>query len=52
MQIKLDKIKGSTWRSINFNNNILKKFKKKKGVNWELNPGPLAPKARIIPLDH
>jgi hypothetical protein len=25
---------------------------KKLGVNWELNPGPLAPKARIIPLDH
>ena len=23
-----------------------------KGLNWELNPGPLAPKARIIPLDH
>ena len=20
--------------------------------NWESNPGPLAPKARIIPLDH
>ena len=24
----------------------------KKGRNWESNPGPLAPKARIIPLDH
>ena len=22
------------------------------GQNWESNPGPLAPKARIIPLDH
>jgi hypothetical protein len=22
-----------------------------KGLFWELNPGPLAPKARIIPLD-
>ncbi len=22
------------------------------GDNWESNPGPLAPKARIIPLDH
>ena len=25
---------------------------RKKGQNWESNPGPLAPKARIIPLDH
>ena len=24
---------------------------KKKGLFWELNPGPLAPEARIIPLD-
>jgi hypothetical protein len=24
----------------------------KKGLDRELNPGPLAPKARIIPLDH
>ena len=24
----------------------------RKGQNWESNPGPLAPKARIIPLDH
>ena len=22
------------------------------GLNRDLNPGPLAPKARIIPLDH
>ena len=22
-----------------------------KGLFWELNPGPLAPKARIMPLD-
>ena len=29
------------------NNNI-----KKKGPSWELNPGPPAPKAGIIPLDH
>ena len=27
-------------------------FQKKNGVNWELNPGPPAPKAGIIPLDH
>ena len=25
---------------------------KKSGLNRDLNPGPLAPKARIIPLDH
>ena len=25
---------------------------KNKGLSWQLNPGPLAPKARIIPLDH
>ena len=25
---------------------------KKAGLNRDLNPGPLAPKARIIPLDH
>ena len=25
---------------------------KKIGLNRDLNPGPLAPKARIIPLDH
>jgi hypothetical protein len=24
----------------------------KRGLNRDLNPGPLAPKARIIPLDH
>ena len=27
-------------------------FGKKRGLNRDLNPGPLAPKARIIPLDH
>ena len=26
--------------------------KQKLGLNRDLNPGPLAPKARIIPLDH
>ena len=26
--------------------------RKKFGLNRDLNPGPLAPKARIIPLDH
>ena len=26
--------------------------KDKNGLNRDLNPGPLAPKARIIPLDH
>ena len=26
--------------------------KSKNGLNRDLNPGPLAPKARIIPLDH
>ena len=25
---------------------------KKDGLNRDSNPGPLAPKARIIPLDH
>ena len=24
---------------------------RRKGLFWELNPGPLAPEARIIPLD-
>ena len=38
-------------------NNIIKMFGKKKrkknnGLSRDLNPGPLAPKARIIPLDH
>lgn len=28
------------------------KYPPKKGPNWELNPGPLAPKASIILLDH
>ena len=28
------------------------KMKKKCGLSRDLNPGPLAPKARIIPLDH
>ena len=32
--------------------NILLKNKKRCGLNRDLNPGPLAPKARIIPLDH
>ena len=26
-------------------------FKQKSGLVWESNPGPLAPEARIIPLD-
>ena len=30
----------------------LKKLESKNGLNRDLNPGPLAPKARIIPLDH
>ena len=30
----------------------LKKLEQKNGLNRDLNPGPLAPKARIIPLDH
>ena len=30
----------------------LTKEKDKTGLNRDLNPGPLAPKARIIPLDH
>ena len=29
-----------------------KNKKNNTGAYWELNPGPLAPKARIIPLDH
>ena len=32
-------------------NNDLKN-KKEIGLSRDLNPGPLAPKARIIPLDH
>ena len=28
------------------------KISLKNGLNRDLNPGPLAPKARIIPLDH
>ena len=32
-------------KKYNYSNSIL-------GQNWESNPGPLAPKARIIPLDH
>ena len=27
-------------------------LKQNSGLNRDLNPGPLAPKARIIPLDH
>ena len=27
-------------------------FQKRVGLSRDLNPGPLAPKARIIPLDH
>ena len=30
----------------------LNKRYEKIGLNRDLNPGPLAPKARIIPLDH
>ena len=30
---------------------IRKTAGKKKGLFWELNPGPLAPETRIIPLD-
>ena len=26
--------------------------KDKSGLNWDLNPGPPAPEAGIIPLDH
>ena len=29
-----------------------KNYKIASGLVWDLNPGPLAPKARIIPLDH
>ena len=32
--------------------NILLKPRKHHGLSRDLNPGPLAPKARIIPLDH
>ena len=32
---------GWSWRGLNFH-----------GLNRDSNPGPLAPKARIIPLDH
>ena len=31
---------------------IRKKEMEAKGLNRDSNPGPLAPKARIIPLDH
>ena len=27
-------------------------MRKKEGLDRDLNPGPLAPEARIIPLDH
>ena len=30
----------------------VKKWQNVEGLNRDLNPGPLAPKARIIPLDH
>ena len=32
--------------------NILSALAQNRGLNRDLNPGPLAPKARIIPLDH
>ena len=31
--------------------NLLSRFGQKVGLSRELNPGPLAPEARIIPLD-
>jgi hypothetical protein len=46
-----------TWLSLNLDQYLLdvdtvSLYTKKRGLNRDLNPGPLAPKARIIPLDH
>ena len=35
-----------------FHHVFLIDLKQNSGLNRDLNPGPLAPKARIIPLDH
>ena len=35
-----------------FNPSFISLHTIKDGLNRDLNPGPLAPKARIIPLDH
>lgn len=43
-------VKGSIPFGTKIKKNIF--FPPKTGVNWESNPGPLAPKARIMPLDH
>ena len=45
---------GSEWHlTVNVaETDDLVQIETKNGLNRDLNPGPLAPKARIIPLDH